>query len=277
MGFMIHLGFPISCAYDRLEEYVCHIDGLDENTSQKCTYTRDEARLGWVTKQFGPQRLGGINETGYDFVEAICDWVQERGKPEASVCEILQAEGNPHVRTANVFYSHGQKQRPDVMLDFMIIGCMAHAASLPPMNEIVMWLDFTSLRQCVDDFNVDRIRALIAGINCTMAELGKTHMEEPGSGRYLERVFCIFELLSTIESNSTLLCQMNMKLARGMEHWLEEHPVRSRHAKSRDSTHEAMIKSFIERSIGFKELDKVITKAMTDGAVRVLDMVDTPP
>ena len=216
--------------------------------------------------------------TGYDCASVVKDWLRSHGKAHLSVCEVLLNEPpdgfgdlRDEVGPVTVFYSHLQSRGVHDTLACMNAGCQTYARqlfasnsqSLPEyseelletehMNSIVFswtrhrhwkgkwWVDFFSLRQCHNDFNVQSIRALIKEVGLTMAEvdwelgtaggtgvlnggtLGIAGPQRPvavstGSGlRYIKRTFCVFELYCTLEGRATLLCNMRGRVfdARG--------------------------------------------------------------
>jgi len=82
-------------------------------------YVRDQDQHRWITDNYGDGKVfvgTGYDfvkvfvGTGYDLAECIKTWLREQGAEHLSVCEVLHAEGNPHVRDGNtIFVSHQQK------------------------------------------------------------------------------------------------------------------------------------------------------------------------
>ena len=67
-----------------------------------------------------------------------------------------------HVRPASVFYSHIQSKHYNRMLECMQSGLGMHEESIAAVVDGVpiLWLDMFCLRQCVNDWDLDKVGGL---------------------------------------------------------------------------------------------------------------------
>lgn len=128
----------------------------------------------------------GHELTGYDFAEKIKLWMKQNEYEEWSLAEVWLAGKRPGVGMATLFVSHIQAQPLETTLK-----------SVP--NDTHLWLDYTILRQCQDDFDPERVSGVIQYIS---KALHGTHvvLDEPQLS-YLKRTFCIFEVACTAPDN----------------------------------------------------------------------------
>ena len=76
-------------------------------------------------------------------------------------------------------------------------------------NHIFFWLDYFSLRQCTNDFDVHMILAVIKKIGCLVASIDSEHL-------YTKRSFCILEAYAAVaEEETTLMCHYAVPGKRG--------------------------------------------------------------
>ena len=121
--------------------------------------------------------------------------------------------------------------------------------------------DYTTLKQCQNDFDLPRIRQVIKEINLTIAEL------DMDLQAYLTRSFCILELFATVEGGAKLLVQMHYLRAFGAEAELAARPVDAAKAKTRREADKAKIDGFVEAMPGgFERLNATITTAIKEAA-----------
>lgn len=204
--------------------------------------------LAWVREAYGDSL------TGYDLGECVRAWLFETGNEGKSVCEVLLAEGNPHVASADVFLSHVQslgmgttlctlKDGPETFTSYFAKG---DALPLIPFY----WVDYFCLRQCQADFDIRQIRAAIAEIGLTLAEID-------GARTYLTRSFCVFELFATVDSGAKLLCQ---PMGSG-----KVVAVDSAAALTRRDVDKRAIDEYIVQTIGFAKFDEAVLKAVNAG------------
>ena len=121
--------------------------------------------------------------------------------------------------------------------------------------------DYTTLKQCQNDFDLPRIRQVIKEINLTIAEL------DVDLQAYLTRSFCILELFATVEGGAKLLVQMHFLRAFDVEAELAARPVDAAKAKTRREADKAKIDGFVEAMPGgFERLNATITTAIKEAA-----------
>ena len=121
--------------------------------------------------------------------------------------------------------------------------------------------DYTTLKQCQNDFDLPRIRWVIKEIGLTLAEL------DFDLQAYLTRSFCILELFATVEGGAKLLVQMHFLRAFDVEAELAARPVDARAAKTRRDADKAKIDGFVESMEGgFERLNTTITEAIKEAA-----------
>jgi len=227
-------------------------------------------------------RIRRSTVTGYDCVSAMKHWLRSHGKSHLSVCEVLLHEApkgfedlRNEVGPASVFYSHLQSRGIHDTLACVNSSCQTYARELfrsvrqalpeysedlletEHMNSITFsrlrhrhwigkwWVDFFSLRQCHNDFNVQSIRALIKEVGLTVAEvdwqLGTANGPARGGAwgpsrpiavstgdgmRYLKRSFCVYELYCTLEGRARLLCNMRGRVFDAFGGIVRQHVVR---------------------------------------------------
>ena len=249
------------------------------------SFIRDRhEKMHWCNDAFGSQYHkgnGGTNLRGYDLGFAVRLFLQGRRKPlyaaddqdyaefqelgamDKSICEFLLARGSECVSTANVFYSHIQRKTIERTLECMEAARAAHRTALPE-GELYFWLDYFVLRQCMQDFELPKIQQAIADIGCTVVELDN----EPHA--YLSRSFCVLEVYATVNSGARLLIQTDYVRAARMQSLLDSKPVQSQAASSWDTEAKVVIDAFIEQTIGFAQMDEIVTKAMIGGAKKVM-------
>ena len=121
--------------------------------------------------------------------------------------------------------------------------------------------DYTTLKQCQNDFDLPRIRQVIKEINLTIAEL------DLDLQAYLTRSFCILELFATVEGGAKLLVQMHVVRAFDVEAERAARPVDAAKAKTRREADKAKIDGFVEAMPGgFERLNATITTAIKEAA-----------
>ena len=246
-------------------------------TSGWSNYQRPEA-LRWVEEAYGKQL------TGYDLCEHIRDWLRQTNNVGLSVCEVLARQGSKHVRRgADCFLSHVQARPVEDFCETLVMVPERFARHLPLMP--FFWIDYMSLRQSHNDFNVHHIRALIAEIGCTLVELDER-------ANYLARTFCIFETFANAEAAGQLLLYdthqsvsythqsiFPQKSFSGIVAVLycgrrvESEAMRARRALQVNSAtaqahmaeHKQQIDTFIVTTVGFEALDRTIMQAINAG------------
>mmetsp|Transcript_68693 Transcript_68693/g.190132 ORF Transcript_68693/g.190132 Transcript_68693/m.190132 type:complete len:299 (+) Transcript_68693:3-899(+) len=216
----------------------------------------------WITSAC--DKVGHEGISGYDLKVAIQVFCYRAGKPDKSVCEILLEEGDPEVGYyPQAFLSHIQ------LLNFVeTLGIMRQGANLFPAigaPNPKFWVDFLTLRQNVDDFDLPSILEVIANIGTTLVEMPV----EPE--QYLSRQFCIFEVFATLSAKKQLLCypvEAEQAKRNAVEHAgrrLRALAVRSEDAKAYRADEQAEIASCIRENVGHERLNEVVKEALLGG------------
>ena len=121
--------------------------------------------------------------------------------------------------------------------------------------------DYTTLKQCQNDFDLLRIRQIIKQIGLTLAEL------DLDLQAYLTRSFCVLELYGTVAGGAKLLVQMHVVRAVDVTAHLAANPVDAKAAQTRREKDKATIDGFVEAMPGgFEKLNATITKAIQAAA-----------
>lgn len=131
--------------------------------------------------------------------------------------------------------------------------------------------DYTTLKQCVNDFDLPRIRQAIKEIGLTLAEL------DLDLQAYLTRSFCILELFATVDGGAKLLVQMNVVRAYDVAAELAARPVDAKAAKTRGEGAKEKIDGFVEgMEGGFETLNATITEAIKAAAAVIAEQFSAP-
>ena len=135
--------------------------------------------------------------TGYDFCDAVRNWLRERGAVARSVCQELldigdEYIGDEHVSwareigPANVFYAHMQKLGIDETLETLDLAVLQAFRFGLACRTRRYWVDYLVIRQLAEnDFKTAEIACVIGTIGCTLVE-GDAALD------YIRRSFCIF-------------------------------------------------------------------------------------
>jgi len=150
--------------------------GFNPEKYSRKTVFEQRGKLDYITGMCGDEL------TGYDFAENIKLWLRQNQNEEWSLAEVWLAGKGPGVGMATLFVSHIQAQPLEATLH-----------NVP--DDVYLWLDYITLRQCQDDFVPERVSGVIQ-------YLSKAHdgtrvvLDEPTLS-YLTRSFCIFEVACT--------------------------------------------------------------------------------
>ena len=242
--------------------YMCYKDGF-RNDAWKTTYQRkDHPEMAWLDEAYpNPNDFSGM--LGYDFCCAVKAWLKANGHENESICQVLLKRGSKNVGRANVFYSHIQGVQLPYTIQRMREGIAAHKDKLPAADEsqLFFWLDYTTLKQCQQDFDLPRIRQIIKQIGLTLAEL------DFDLQAYLTRSFCVLEIYGTVAGGAKLLVQMHAVRAVDVVAELAARPVDAKAAQTRREKDKATIDGFVEAMPGgFEKLNATITEAITKAA-----------
>jgi hypothetical protein len=223
-------------------------------------YQRDTIELEWLEDECEDEEL-----SGYDFAYCVRQWLIEEGNAERSVCEVLLAEGAEGVGIATAFYSHMQSVSMcglDGTVWSMANAMQQFKAELGEAP--LFWLDYVSLRQATMDFELPKIRAVIAQLDCTVVE-GFAYSD--GEMPYLGRSFCLFETFCTLQAGKPLLVASEEGVGEMTEH-LEAFPVDSEAASAHFLRDKQTIDKFIRTTVGFDRMNAMITDALLEGSRR---------
>lgn len=166
---------------------------------------------------------------------------------------------------AELFYSHVQSQPVDKTLGLMSRNIYDDDESMQGMKlseKPKVWLDYTCLRQCRNDFKAAAVIALIKEIGLTLTELDE-------EANYLKRSFCMLELFGTVAGNAKLLCipteQGPSKWTQNLDDWVLE--VDSAAAQTRDAKDKVKIDEYIQSTVGFTRLNDIVAQELYKGCV----------
>jgi len=229
----------------------------------------DHPEMAWLDEAYpGSANQFDKGSLGYDFCCAVKAWLKANGHENESICQVLLKRGSKNVRRANVFYSHTQGVVIWETIRRMREGVEAHTGKLPSTDEsqLFFWLDYTTLKQCVQDFDLNRVRQLIKEIGLTLAEL------DIDPQTYLTRSFCILELLATVQGGANLLVQMHYLKAFDVAAELAARPVDAKAAQTRREKDKATIDGFVEAMPGgLERLNATITEAIKKAAAVIAE------
>lgn len=134
------------------------------------------------------------------------------------------------------------------------------------------WLDYCVLRQCQKDFDVRKVQDVIGQIGCTVVEL------DTDLG-YLTRSFCIMEIYATVHESADLLCFSRGLVDKSAELYQADRigtintaaeKINAAAATTRDENDKRQIDDFIEKTVGFPELNRVVGAAIANGVAHSL-------
>jgi hypothetical protein len=138
-------------------------------------------------------------------------------------------------------------------------------------NGIPIWLDYTSLRQCVNDFSLPRLDPLVGSMPVFVAA--------PQTTAYTDRTFCVFELylcywhrrIRSSDLRKMLVAQNFATNEEGMARACGK--VDTKHAQARSATHKGVIDKYVNVNVkgGFGGLDEMVKKAFLDSARQRVD------
>ena len=124
--------------------------------------------------------------------------------------------------------------------------------------------DYTTLKQCMQDFELPKVRQVVKEIGLMLAEL------DFDLQAYLTRSFCILEIFAAVDAGATLLVQMHGVRAFGMAVELAARPVDAKKAQTRREKDKATIDGFVEAMPGgFERLNATIAEAIKKAAVPI--------
>ena len=269
------IGFPV---------YGAEVDGYD---AKYLRFVHDE--LKWITEIYGEGAKYG-DGLGYDLGGYLRIWLKRVGKEGESVCTLFEKGpvtlswtddfGDEHTETidlsahigpVSLFHSHTQGKPVSRTFECIKEGIELYRNELPADDDkVFVWLDYFSLKQCQNDFNLPNTCALVKETGFTLVELDDTPED------YLDRSFCVFETAVTVLGGAELRVQVNPIRALNIAAELETRPVNSRAAKTRSEKDKQKIDRYIEGiDGGFEKFDEIITEAIKQGAAAVAEKFES--
>lgn len=243
-------------------------------------YRRSEQTAAWLDDVVGPidsdPIYGLANVTGYDICDYVREWLGREGHQERSLCEVILlddrfADLRPFVGRANVFFSHLQLEKflgnascsrdPEGLRAckrsetlYRLEQMLSDAADkFPSPSDQLVWMDYFSLRQAIDDFDPYAIVELVRDTGTVLANLDH-------DCKYFERSFCVLEIFAGATQARQLLC---CRWARHVvQETLENHPINSAAAMAHKPKDKESIDLFIRETIGFAEFDRIVSDAV---------------
>jgi hypothetical protein len=198
-----------------------------------------------------------------------------------------------------VFWSHVQSEGflnyeiPAAEGEYeMLLGTLRfiHKTIICEKQSPFLWVDYFCLRQCQPDFTPQIVCKLIKEIGTLATLIGFSIYFPPmcalrienaqfAWAPYLERSFCILELYAAVIGGAEMICNSGWKPA-DVQKLLEKSkpdeswpwaaywrgPIDSKAASTRRTEDKELIDQFITDSIGFEQLNKLITEALCDNS-----------
>ena len=243
---------------------------------------RRSSSVNWCDGVFGGVRLSHgdsgwiVNVVGYDLADYIRSWLKREGHQSKSLCEVVLVderfkELRPKVGVANVFWSHLQKESvvPHTGQNMSTLGSLekwiqsASRESTHP-NMKFIWLDYFSLRQAqTGDFDSSAVIELMRGMVAFVACIDP-HLE------YTQRSFCVLEVFAALSGGVGITCYSPGEwydvVRHKMEDRLAKDPIRSEWAQTRDPADKCKIDEYVRERVGFRELDRAVTKGILEAS-----------
>ena len=137
---------------------------------------------------------------GYDCTYLADRYLRQTNNQYLSVAEVLLREGIEGVGTDDVvFFSHVQRLPLATMLQSLWDAIQMHEELT---EETKFFVDLLALRQCQQDFDLEKVKEAIQATRATLIELDRTFAsvssERSIVPQYLRRLFCCFEAFATI-------------------------------------------------------------------------------
>jgi tetratricopeptide (TPR) repeat protein len=238
------------------------------------SYKRDEGRFldteGNCWNNFG-------DKNGYDLGEVVRDFLRTNGVKNLSIAEVLWSEGKAGAGEATVFFSHIQQLPVQTALQTLREASVVYQEEMG-MNPF-FFVDYFCIRQATKgDFDLDTVRQAIHDTPRLLVELDDTK-DDIGNlmPTYFRRSFCVFEVFAAVEGGTNdqkVLVSGPAVSDPETTPWLSAkvnahgyNIVNSSDGECRWPVEKEKINAFIESSVGYKELDKVVGKAVADGCV----------
>jgi tetratricopeptide (TPR) repeat protein len=186
-----------------------------------------------------------------------------------------EGEGEVNSSTIDYFFDQGAPAEIEVALQ----ECYGAApdlqslrASKPTHEPIKYFIDYLCIRQCLNDFAVPQVLSSIKTMGVVLVELDTNWRSE---GALLRRIFCVLEsFAATLSKGRLLVCgpvlqdreQVGELLQAATDSVRNKEVIDSRNkATCRWKEEEIKIRRYIEDSVGYNKLDKIMLAAIVRG------------
>jgi len=181
--------------------------------------------------------------------------------------EWLLHQSYPGAGRATAFLSHAQKETLALTLGALKRFEIRMGAP------VIFFVDYFTLRQCINDFNLDKVKECIKAIGRTVM------LAEPWDAPFtLTRTFCAFEVYATLDEHIAFEVVFPPEQERKMMEDIHAEGrgnvpstpkllsvaenLDVRNAEARNPEHKQMIDEFIENGPGFEQTNSIVGTAM---------------
>jgi chemotaxis protein histidine kinase CheA len=251
------------------------IEGVLEGMLPWGSYARDESRF--LDGNGECWNNGEIN--GYDLGEVVRDFLRANGFERLSIAEVLWSEGREGAAEATVFFSHIQKLPVETALQTLREASKVYRKQMGVAPKF--FIDYLCIRQAQKgDFDLQVVREAIHTTPLLLVELDDAQGDIGNAAPdYFNRSFCIFEVFAAAESSEQDGEQKVLVFGPAVKNpktapWLARkvstygyNIVNSRDGQCRWPAEKEKIDAFIESTVGFEELDKVVGSAVANACI----------
>jgi tetratricopeptide (TPR) repeat protein len=217
---------------------------------------------------------------GYDLCVVVRDFLRANGFDHLSIAEVLWSEGREGVGEATVFFSHIQNLPIQTTLQTLREASKAYMSEMGTRPRF--FLDYLGIRQAQKgDFDIQVVRKAIHDTPLLLVELdGAKDGIGNAAPNYFQRSFCDFEVFCAMEDSQARggvrkvlvfgPAAKDPKTAPWLASKVNAHGyniVNSCNAQCRWPEEKEKIDQFIQDSVGFAELDRLVGAAVADGCV----------
>jgi hypothetical protein len=242
------------------------------------SYTRDESRF--LDGDGKCWNSGEIN--GYDLGEVVRDFLRANGFERLSIAEVLWSEGREGVGEATVFFSHIQRLPVKTALQTLREASEVYRKQMGVAPRF--FIDYLCIRQAQKgDFDLQVVRDAIHSTPLLLVELDDARGTIGNAAPdYFNRSFCIFEVFAAAESSTQDGEQKVLVFGPAVKNpktapWLATkvssygyNIVNSREGQCRWPAEKEKIDAFIESTVGFEALDKLVGSAVANACIHGL-------
>jgi tetratricopeptide (TPR) repeat protein len=236
------------------------------------SYKRDESRfLGADGKCWNNSE----GKNGYDLGEVVRDFLRSNGFEDLSIAEVLWSEGRKGVGEATVFFSHIQQLPVETAVETLREASVKYHEEMGVNPRF--FIDYMGIRQAAKgDFDLTVVRRAIHDIPRLLVELDAAK-DSIGNAApiYFSRSFCLIEVFAAVEhgsSNGKVLVFGPAVKDPKTAPWLAAkvdsfgyNVVNSCNGQCRWADEKKKIDAFIEESVGYAELDRIVGEAVANG------------